>query len=218
VNGNLYAPDLDYEFVGDPPETCLGTEYVLLRGEIYTLVMQDPPWREPPKRAVVTFGGNDVAHLTPVAVRAFDGTDLRVDAIVGPGFSDRQEREIETTASDVSADVRVARDPNDLPERLFQADLGVSTASSTVYELLALGTPLICVPVATNQRPIATALRERSLATVLDNEPGPDAFRRAVKRVGTGTERRRSRRERGRMLVDGRGMERLRARLCWTLC
>ena len=218
VNGNLYAPTLNYRFVGESPETCLGTEYVPLRREIRTWAMKEPPWRETPERAVVTFGGNDVAQLTPAAVRAFDGADIRVDAIVGPGFSKRQEYEIETAASDVSADVRVARNPNDLPERLFNADFAVNTASSTVYELLALGTPFVCVPVAPNQRPIAAALRERGHATVLDDEPGPNAFRRAFKRLVNNTERRRSRREQGRVLVDGRGVERLRKKFCESFC
>ena len=52
-----------------------------------------------------------------------------------------------------SSDVHVVRDPPDLPERMFQADFAVTTASTTTYELLALGTPIISIPVADNQEP-----------------------------------------------------------------
>ncbi len=209
VNGNLYAPTLDYEFVGDSPETCLGAEYVLLRDEIRSLVSDDPPWRDPPERAIVMMGGSDIAGLTPTAVRAFDGTDLRVDAIVGPGCSETQHRAVETAAASVATDVRVVRDPDDLPERMFAADFGVSTASSTVYELLALGTPLACVPVAVNQDPIATAIQKRAAATVLEGKTECDTFRQAIENYLSDTALRCDRRKRGRKLVDGRGVGRI---------
>lgn len=215
VNYNLHASTLDYEFVGRAPETCLGPAYVPLRREIRTRASDDPPWRDPPERAIVTMGGSDMARLTPTAVKAFDGFDLRVDTIVGPGCSDRQERAVRKSADAVSADVRVVRDPADLPERLFQADIAVSTASSTTYELLALGTPMVAVPVADNQRPIADALADRNLATVLRGHEGPAVadFRDAIEGYVDDSECRRDRRERGQNLVDGRGTWRLRAEL-----
>lgn len=213
VNGNLYAADIDYEFVGQEPETCLGTEYVLLRSEIRTLVSDDPPWRDPPERAVVTMGGSDAANLTPAAVRAFDGTDLRIDVIVGPAFSSQQEQEIERVVSSMSTDVRVARDPDNLPEWMFRADFAVSTASTTTYELFALGTPVVSVQVADNQRLIATALRDRNLATVLNNHTSTDRFQQAVATYVADTEFRRNCRDRGHTLVGGRGIHRATATL-----
>lgn len=48
---------------------------------------------------------------------------------------------------------------------MFQADIAVSTANTT-YELLALGTPFVSVPVVANQESIAGALRERDTASV----------------------------------------------------
>jgi spore coat polysaccharide biosynthesis predicted glycosyltransferase SpsG len=182
---------------------------VLLRDEIRDWVEAEPPWRDPPERAVVTMGGSDIGNLTPTVIRAFDRTDLRVDAIVGPGCSETQHRAVETAAASVAADVRVVRDPDDLPKRMFAADFGVSTASSTVYELLALGTPLACVPVAANQQPIAAALRKRAAATVLERETECDTFRQAIENYLSDTALRCDRQERGRKLVDGRGVERI---------
>jgi len=207
-NWNLYGPDLSYEFVGEPPQTCLGTDYALLRTPIRERAARDPPWRTDPERAVITMGGSDVANLTPAAVRAFDGLDLRVDAVVGPGCSDTQAETVAAAADEVTADVRVVRDPPDLPDRLFRADLAVTTAGSTVYELLALGTPFVSRPVVDNQAPIARALREREAAVVLDREDGEGAIRRGVETL-LDPDRRRTYRERGRRLVDGRGTERV---------
>jgi spore coat polysaccharide biosynthesis predicted glycosyltransferase SpsG len=209
VNGNLYARTLDYEIRGDEPVRCLGPDYLLLRREITRLTAREPPWHEDPTPALVTMGGSDLNDLTPTVLRAFDGFDLRVDAIVGPGFSEKQERDIRTVAADVSTDVRVARDPDDLPERMFRADFAVSTASSTVYELLALGTPIVCQPIVDNQDLIAVALEDRSAATVLERNDGEEAFRRAIKEYVDDPTFRRERRELGRDLVDGDGTERV---------
>lgn len=203
INGNLGAADLDYEVQGDEPSWCLGPDYLLLRESISELTTCEPPWREEVERALITMGGSDVANLTPTVIRAFDGFDLSVEAIVGPGFSESQERDVRAAATDVSANVQVIRDPDGLAERMFQADFAVSTASSTTYELLALGTPTVSQPVADNQESIAAALRERDAATVL--ERGEKAFREAIEEYVGDAMLRRKRRERGRNLVDGNG-------------
>jgi UDP-2,4-diacetamido-2,4,6-trideoxy-beta-L-altropyranose hydrolase len=209
VNANLYAANLEYEVLDVEPVWCLGPDYLLLREEIRCLAARDPPWHDSPKRGLVTMGGSDLSDLTPVVLRAFDGFDLRVDAIVGPGFSKEQEQEVRSVAADVSTDVRVTRDPEDLPERMFQADFAVSTASSTVYELLALGTPIVCQPIADNQDLIATALEECNAATVLDRNDGEEAFSRAIEEYMNDSEFRRDRRDRGRKLVDNQGTTRV---------
>lgn len=209
VNGNLYAQTLDYEFEGRQPEICLGPDYVLLRKEIRTLANEDPPWRDVPERALVTLGGSDTANLTPIITRAFDGFDISIDIVVGPGFSAHQERTVREAADAITADVTVTCDPPDLPERMFQADFALCTTSSTIYELFALGTPIIGVAVADNQEPIARALRDRNLATVLDLSSEEVTYRQAIETYLNDVGLRKQRRECGRALIDGRGTERV---------
>ncbi len=209
INGNLYGPTLDYEFIGDRPKQCLGTNYVLLRREIRERASEQPVWRPHPERATVIMGGSDIAGLTPTVVRALDGCSLRVDAIVGPGCSAEHEQAVRNAAAACSADVRVERDPDDLVDRMTQADFAVSTASSTTYELLALGTPIVSIPIVDNQEPIAAALRTRDAATVLQRGDDQAAFRSAITEYIDNTELRRQRQTHGRELVDARGTERV---------
>lgn len=209
VNGNLYAPDLNYKFTGPPPQTYLGPDYVPLRTEITEYAEREPPRRETPRRALVMMGGSDIAGLTPTLLRAFDGWDLRIDAIVGPGVSDRTARATRQVADQVSPLVEVVADPPDLAERMHRADFAVTTASSGVYELLALGTPLVAIPVAENQRPIANSLRQRDIAMILDQTAGYQSFREAIASYMTDTALRYERLEAGRELVDARGTERI---------
>lgn len=209
INGNLYASDLNYEFVGDEPQLCLGTDYVILRREIREKAEEKLPWRDPPERAIITMGGSDTTNQTPTVINAFNGIDINVDVIIGPGFSETQEQAARATADGVRSDVRMARNPDNLPSRMFAADLAIATASSTTYELLALGTPIISIPVVENQERIATALREYDAATVLNREASEVAFNRAIKRYISSAALRRQHRRRGFELVDSRGVKRV---------
>jgi UDP-2,4-diacetamido-2,4,6-trideoxy-beta-L-altropyranose hydrolase len=105
--------------------------------------------------------------------------------------------------------VRVACDPEDLAGRMFDADFAVTTASSTTYELMALGTPIVSILVADNQESIAAALRERDAATVLDSGADVPTIRDAIQTYMTEPSLRRRRRKYGRNLVDGQGAERV---------
>ena len=210
INGNLYATDLDYEFVGEPPDQCLGAEYVLLRKEIRELAKEEPPWREEPKRAIVLMGGSDIANLTPTILRAFDGINIDVDAIVGPGFSDKQEQTVREAAAGISPTVSVVRDPDDLANRIFQADFAVSTASSTTYELLALGTPVISIPVVDNQKMIAEALDTNNCGIVLKDEVRSTKLKKAIRRYFNNQELRKRYTNISQKIVDGEGVKRVR--------
>ncbi|MFB6199157.1 MAG: hypothetical protein ABEI52_12990, partial [Halobacteriaceae archaeon] len=99
VNGNVYAPELSYDWRGSEPTWCLGTDYLLIRDAIQQVAADPPPFREQPRRAVVTMGGSDIRDSTPDVCRAFDGLDVLVDVIIGPGFDnhDRISRAVEST-------------------------------------------------------------------------------------------------------------------------
>ena len=207
VNGNLYAPELEYGVRGDEPTWCLGPDYVLLREEITQLAERTPTWRDSPELAIITMGGSDVANATPDAVRAFDGTALRVDVVVGPGFSN--EAEIQDVADGVTADTRVVRDPPNLPELMFEADFAVGACGSTTYELLALGTPLVCSPVVENQERIASILRSHDLARVVPALSDISAIRTEIEVLSTNQKIRRRYLENGCDVIDGRGSRRV---------
>jgi UDP-2,4-diacetamido-2,4,6-trideoxy-beta-L-altropyranose hydrolase len=209
INGNLYALEIDYQFVCKEPTTYLGTDYLLLRREVHKKAKAKPPWRKHPERAIVMMGGSDITNLMPGVIRAFDGLNLRVDAIVGPGFSSEQEKSVRDAAADVSANVTVSRNPDDLVERMFQADFAVSTSGSTTYELLALGTPIISIPVADNQEPIAGSLMENQLAIVLNRKAQKVNIEKTIQTYISESEMRKYHQKRGMKFVDGKGTRRV---------
>jgi len=233
LNGNVHAPELNYEWDGGKPEMLLGPDYLLVREQFRQLAKKTPPWRDSPQRALVTFGGSDVNNVTPSAMRALDGFDGEVNVIIGPGFTN--EDEILEAVDSTDAQFDLLRDPDNLPELMFDSDFAVSAGGSTVYELLSTGTPTIGIPQSDNQVPIIQSLAEKdailaieahgevSAATTdsslnpkllnLDMEELSVKLRKCVERMVTDSSYRRALRDRGTSMIDGNGVDRIYERI-----
>jgi spore coat polysaccharide biosynthesis predicted glycosyltransferase SpsG len=209
INGNIYAPKLDYDWTEPEPEWCLGIKYVPLRDQIREYTHRQSEFHETPEQAIITMGGSDQENVTPTAVEAIKNSDISVDVIIGPGFSSNQQLEVRSSCKNASADINIVRDPDDLAERMFQSDFAVCTASTTTYELLALQTPIISVPVVDNQEPIANALRSQELAIIIDHMYCVESYRQAIERYMNTHSLRKYNQMRGNELIDGKGVERI---------
>jgi RimJ/RimL family protein N-acetyltransferase len=100
----------------------------------------------------------------------------------------------------------------DMPAAQAWADLAVSAAGSTVYELMRMGVPSIVVSVAENQRATARALGELGIAVDLGGVESlePEAIEHAVEGLAADRAARLRMSERGRVAVDGQGALRVR--------
>ncbi|GEC23868.1 bifunctional UDP-2,4-diacetamido-2,4,6-trideoxy-beta-L-altropyranose hydrolase/GNAT family N-acetyltransferase [Pseudonocardia saturnea] len=99
-----------------------------------------------PPRVLVVMGGTDAAGLLPrvVAALAAAGAPAEVDVVVPPG------RSPELPAGG-AARFRAVAPLSDLPAAMAAADLVVSAAGTTVWELCCVGVPMALVLAADNQ-------------------------------------------------------------------
>jgi UDP-2,4-diacetamido-2,4,6-trideoxy-beta-L-altropyranose hydrolase len=209
LNGNLYATDLDYTFRGSPPELCLGSEYVLLRNEIRQLITGEEPFAPTPESLILTMGGNDVQNSTPMILDAIEESDYtgHVTVVIGPGYDNVAA--IRNTATSLSQSVECVRDPADLPMRMCNADIAITSTGTTVYELLGLQTPFIGIPQVTNQKIIADVLETRKLAAVLPEGVQRERIVVALNEFVADIDFRRQIHQRCPIVVDGRGVLRV---------
>lgn len=229
INGNIHATELDYNWIGEKPEMLLGTDYLLIRDEFQRLADEDPPWRDPPEQALITFGGSDVNSVTPDVIYSFDGFELEVNVVIGPGFSN--EAEIIKAARKTDANFNLLREPENLPRLMFDADFAVSAVGNTVYELLLTGTPVIGIPQSNNQLPIFEELSSRDAinAIEINSDVSVDEFissanpqllkidkddittqvESSISMMMTDSDRRSSIRNRGKSLIDAKGPTRV---------
>jgi UDP-2,4-diacetamido-2,4,6-trideoxy-beta-L-altropyranose hydrolase len=98
-----------------------------------------------------------------------------------------------------------------MPELMANADVAISGAGSTCWEMCFLGLPSIVIDVAENQRPIAEELDRRGIAIHLGSsrDVTPEKIAAELKTLLAARERRATMSETGRNLVDGRGAERV---------
>lgn len=209
INGNLYAPDLDYEFVGDEPKTCLGTDYLLLRKEIRSQITGNASFNPNITSLLVLMGGSDVRNSTPYVLESIGESKYseEVTAIIGPGYDNRSS--IQDTANSLSQPVNCAFDPDNLAEKMLSADLAVTSTGTAVYELLGLQTPFIGVPQIENQLIIGNALKSRNLAKVTQKRAPSKQVVQAIDDTIQDLEFRRRIHRTGPTIVDGLGVKRI---------
>lgn len=207
LNANLYAmPSL---YPGARCSPLLGPGYALLREELVSRAW--PSHGQPPiaRRLVVSFGGSDPAGLSgPAAACGRAAGFEEVVVVLGP----------EAAAPAAIPGVHVLRSPSDPFTEFQQADLVLSAAGSTVWELAFLGRPMALVAVVPNQRRTVEALAAAGVGYPLGDAraflAAPPTTELAGIRADESTRSDMS--TRARKLVDGAGAGRV-ARHLWRL-
>jgi len=200
TNSGVSASASDYESVD--ATLLLGPSYALLRAEF-----ADEPARAAgtPPRVLLTVGGADPHDLTPLFVRSAlaEVDDAVVDVVAGPFFERRP-----------SAGERIAVHdrPTELRALMLGADIALSAAGHTLFELAATATPTVAVGIAENQRPNLSGFAARGTLLAAGEARDPDLerdVRALLRRLAADRSLREELGARGRALVDGQGADRV---------
>jgi UDP-2,4-diacetamido-2,4,6-trideoxy-beta-L-altropyranose hydrolase len=156
VNQNLYADADKYAARGASGRLLLGPRYALLRREFWPWRGRVQSRRGPVRLVLVTTGGADATGFGHWAIDALAGLPATVRVIIGgshPRYRSLRDRAIK-------AGLEVVHDVRDMAELMAAADLALSAAGSTCWELLFMGVPTVAVALADNQRRLAESLRD----------------------------------------------------------
>jgi len=221
LNQNLHASPALYPSCAAGTQLLLGPHYSLLRREFSAW----RGWRReiPPvaRKILVTLGASDPANATLRSIQALDSLkakqptlteNLEVTILVTGGNPHLQTLQSEAAKSGFAVLVNAA----DVSQQMAAADLAVSAAGSTCYEMAQLGLPACLLVTAENQAGSAAELDERGIFQNLGRvgEIGAGEIAGAVGDLLSSLERRRAMSERGQALVDGCGAQRLADILC----
>lgn len=211
LNQNAYAQSSP-PAAGSGPRALMGTRYALLRREFEGWRESSRPIAATARRILITMGGSDPANATLKAVgavRSLDAPDLAVRIAAGPANPNRHA--LAEAADSSGGRVELCSPKTEMPELMAWADLAISAAGSTCWELAFMGVPTIAVTLAENQRPIAASLE--TAGTGIDagwNRELTEAhLAETLARLLPDEPRRSEMSRRGRALVDGRGAERV---------
>jgi UDP-2,4-diacetamido-2,4,6-trideoxy-beta-L-altropyranose hydrolase len=211
LNQNIGANRLTYAC--SPGATLLlGARYALLRPEFKR-------WREwcreipdTARKILVTMGGSDPDNATARVVRALQSValPLNITVVLGPA-----NRYVENVRHQALGDprIQVLVNPPEIDALMAWADLAISAAGSTCWELCCIRTPTITLVLADNQRDIAAGLAEAGIAFNLGNlrHISEGAIAAAVGELCTNRARREQMSLDGGELVDCMGANRVAA-------
>lgn len=207
LNQNLSARAELYASREPDTQLLLGPHYCLLRREFTA-------WRDWKRevsslgrRVLVTMGGSDPENVTARVVEAVALVGIQdLEAIVVMGGSSPHS-EAPGLAAKSGKKISVRRDVTNIAELMAWADVAVSSAGTTCWELCLLALPALLVHVAENQTAVAGELARRQCAIHLG---GPRDFTveqlaGQLEKLLKSAETRQDISMRCRELVDGRG-------------
>jgi UDP-2,4-diacetamido-2,4,6-trideoxy-beta-L-altropyranose hydrolase len=212
LNQNVFADRSAYENRESYTRLLLGPQYCLLRREFNA-------WREWRReivpvghRVLVTMGGSDPENFTERAIDALnliEGEKLEATVVVGGG-NERSEL-LTCIAARVGKKIAVRRDISNMAELMAWADVAVSAAGTTCWEMCLMGLPALLVDLAENQTPVARELDRRGCAIHLGGPRDVSSERLAeqVERLLSSRDDRLAMSLRCRELVDGEGTRRV---------
>ena len=210
LNQNLYAVSGMYRNIAKDTTLLLGPEYVLLRKEFLAWQSWRRDFAARAKKLLVAMGGSDSQNVTAQVLRALAQSEFEIEVTVVVGGSNPHERAIQQLALELPGQTSIRTDVSDVTELMAGADLAISAAGVTCYELALLQVPMILLTLAENQVPTAAAFAECGAAVNLGNpECGVERIAETVHRLALDDQFRRSLGKKARSLVDGKGASRV---------
>ncbi|HUO13947.1 MAG TPA: UDP-2,4-diacetamido-2,4,6-trideoxy-beta-L-altropyranose hydrolase [Verrucomicrobiae bacterium] len=186
----------------------LGPAYALLRREF--LGWRDWKREIAPicRRVLIMMGGSDPENVTARVLEASLPFE-RVEKVVVVGGSNPHRVEPEGLAAQHKS-IALLRDVADVPKLMAEADIAISAAGSTSWELCFMALPSLLIDVAENQTTVARELDRRGCAIHLGNQRvGSATISANLQRVCNSPELRKSMSECSQKLVDGLGTQRV---------
>jgi UDP-2,4-diacetamido-2,4,6-trideoxy-beta-L-altropyranose hydrolase len=208
LNQNISAREGLYANRDGSTRLLLGTRFVLLRQEFLSGAYRERTIVPEARNVLVTLGGGDPDNVTGKVLKALDSlTGIRVTVVIGG--SNPHHAEIETLAHAMNAVVRM--NATNMPRLMADADMAITAAGTTGYELAFMGLPSLSIVIADNQRKIAEEMERqgvsRSLGWHADLTEGRIA--QAVEALRRDKGSRATMSDNGHALVDGKGAKRI---------
>jgi UDP-2,4-diacetamido-2,4,6-trideoxy-beta-L-altropyranose hydrolase len=210
VNQNAQASESLYADRRPYTRLLLGPDYCLLRREFAS-------WRDWKReiatvgsKVLVTMGGSDPDNVTETVIAALQHL-TNVEATLVVGGSNPHFDSLQRLVPQRGKKVRLLRSVGNMPELMAWADVAVSGAGSTCWEMCLLQLPMVLIDLADNQKPIAGALAAMGAAIHL-GAAGSVSASEIAKHAGDLLASRTDRASLSKLcgqLVDGRGAERV---------
>ena len=211
LNQNIIANDLTYSC--DPETTfLLGTDYVLLRDEFLFYKNWNRKIQQIAKRILVSLGGSDSKNITLEVLCALDQVNvdgLETKVIVGP--NNLHLSTLIKAVRNSKHKIDLLQNVSNMPDLMIWADMAISSAGSTCWELAYLGLPAILIISSANQAMNLESLEKNGAVNFVSNRMSipTKMISREIHDLIMKNDLRNDMSYKGKLLVDGNGSERV---------
>jgi len=139
-----------------------GTKYCCLRDEF--LYATPKEYSPVVNNIFVLIGATDPEGMTIKILKwlnEMDG-DWSITVVIGPGYEN--EDQIKGFAHSSSKKIRVIKDTKIVSKYMNEADIAITAAGRTVFELTSLGVPMICI--ASSEKELSHSMTHNSLGVI----------------------------------------------------
>jgi UDP-2,4-diacetamido-2,4,6-trideoxy-beta-L-altropyranose hydrolase len=190
----------------------LGARYALLRPEFLARSGSPKPIAGVARKILITLGGADPPNASLLAIRAFARMgvpDAEGKLVVGD--ANPRAGELQAEIDRLKVNVRILARVADMSEPMAWADVALSAAGSTCWEMALMGLPAALLVLVDNQLAVAEPLAAAGAALNLGRaaELTPQALAESLTILCRNPQQRRRQSEAGRRLIDGRGARRV---------
>lgn len=207
INPSLDLGDIQYPAnVGC--EYFWGSDYVILRGP-FKNVERDCAQKNV-KTVLITMGGSDIKNVTPLIVAKICHLNplIRFNIVIGSAFNNIEEiKQVLSSNCELHFNV----DESEMKKLMCLADLAITAAGQTVFELIATKTPFIPIQVVDNQSNNMVALKKFKFVTH-SLEVASDTFCEEIAEIFMkllAVDIRQELIEKYQLVIDGNGCERI---------
>ena len=162
LNGNIYAEELEYKSGHDDTQYLLGPKYTFVRRE-FSQFKSLRPLAQRCGNLLVSFGGCQTKALLQQVFSHLRDLEFVERILLLPGLLSKAEIVELKEAFAANFEIEAYDQSQPMAPFMDRADLALSAAGSTIYELCALGVPSVLVVSADNQQNNARCMRERDI-------------------------------------------------------
>jgi len=211
LDQNLGASE---DIYANRPPNCrilLGHEYVMLRREFLDEGQNRSVVNPSVRNVLVTTGGADVGGLAARILDVLEEIPESLNITVVVGGANSGTGTLDVWAENSHHRIRSIENATNMARLMTEADLAISTAGSTIWELAYLGVPAVLGVVAENQRLGAAALEKSGAAVAFDGmaTSAAEGLRRALGLVYSDQPRRSAMIDAAQGMIDGMGTARV---------
>ena len=210
INGNLDAENLSYKSSSGDTQFLLGTKYMVLGKQFEE---QTPRLNSTSvKNVLVILGGADPRDLMPRLLSYLDNLpeDFKVTAVIGDFFGNIAS--VESSAKSANRPVRLVYSPPSIFTLMAEADLTISAAGQTLYELACVGCPTVAFSIAANQKTHLAMMEDTGVLVSAGDADVDDVVSKSGMSLSTlmaDNDKREAMTAAGQKLIDGKGAQRV---------